>query len=151
MNLVDILNPDTIRVPLKAQEKRDAIVELTEVLQSAGLIPNAQALAEVVWEREQQRSTGIGEGLAIPHGRVDGLEHLVMAIGRPAEPIDFGAIDMKPVQLVVLLASPTERTADHIQALGRISRIMLDPSRRRRIYAAESADELFGLFRDAAQ
>jgi 16S rRNA (cytosine967-C5)-methyltransferase len=82
------------------------------------------ALKEAVWTREQTRTTGIGHGLAIPHGKCAGLSGLAMAIGKPAEPMDFEAIDGKPVRLIVLLASPPDRTSDHIQALARVSRLM---------------------------
>jgi mannitol/fructose-specific phosphotransferase system IIA component (Ntr-type) len=105
-------------------------------------------LKRVVWEREQQRSTGIGEGLAIPHGKANCSNALVMAIGRPEQPIEFDAIDRKPVRLVILLASPPARTSEHIQALGKISRLMANPTFRETVYRAQSADELFKLFTD---
>lgn len=147
MDIADILTLDSVKVPLDATTKREAIHELVGLLDAAGRIREPKRLKEVVWEREQQRSTGIGEGLAIPHGKCDCSDQLVMAVGRPAEPLDFGSIDMQPVRLVVLLASPPKRTADHIQALGKISRMMSDPGFRRATYATESAEELFDLVR----
>jgi mannitol/fructose-specific phosphotransferase system IIA component (Ntr-type) len=74
---------------------------------------------------------------------------LVLAIGKPAQPLEFGSIDKKPVQLVVLLVSPPDKKDEHIQALGRISKIMTSPEFRQRAYAAQNATELYGLFRDA--
>jgi mannitol/fructose-specific phosphotransferase system IIA component (Ntr-type) len=74
-----------------------------------------------------------------------------MAIGKPAQPLEFGSVDKKPVKLVILLASPPDRTADHIQALGRISRLMANAEFREKTYAAESADALYELFRNAEQ
>ncbi len=149
MKILDILDPRAIKVPLESAEKRAIIHELVGVLAAQGLVAEPDELERVVWEREQQRSTGIGEGLAIPHGKSATTDRLVMAIGKPAEPVDFQAADRKPVRLIVLLASPPQRTADHIQALGRISRLMSDAEFRSRTYRAASADELHQLLVDA--
>jgi fructose-specific phosphotransferase system IIA component len=149
MNILDILSPKAIKVPLMATDKKGAIDELIDTLAAGGLITQADALKKVVWEREQQRTTGIGEGLAIPHGKAPSSKNLVVAIGRPNEPIDFGAIDNKPVRLIVLLASPPDKTSDHIQALGKISRLMADPKFRIAAYTAPSADAMYQLFEKA--
>ncbi len=147
MNLAEIISPETVKVPLLATEKRDAIDELVDVLAAASLISDVQTTKEVVWEREQQRSTGIGEGLAIPHGKSNCFDRLLIALGRPASPIDFDSVDRKPVNLIVLLVSPPDKTADHIQALGKISRLMADPDFRESAYSATDAEELYELFR----
>lgn len=149
MNILDILSRKAIKVPLEAGDKKGAIDELVDLIAAEGLISQPEALRKVVWEREQQRTTGIGEGLAIPHGKSNSSKNLVVAMGRPALPIDFGAIDNKPVKLIVLLASPPDKTSDHIQALGKISRLMADPKFRAAAYAASTADELFDLFLNA--
>jgi len=151
MNILDVLNPQAVKVPLEARDKQSAIAELVDLLAEAGLVSNPAKLKSVVWEREQQRSTGIGEGLAIPHGKSDCSSRLVMALGRPAEPIDFNSVDKRPVKLVVLLASPPDKTADHIQALGKISRLMSNPEFREATYNVDSAEKLYELFRNAEQ
>jgi fructose-specific phosphotransferase system IIA component len=149
MNITDILSPKAVKVPLVSTEKKAVIDELVDVLDEAGLVEAPDTLKQVVWEREQQRSTGIGDGLAIPHGKSNCSKDLVMAIGRPAEPIDFEALDGRKVELVVLLASPPNRTADHIQALGKISRMMSDGKIREAAYCAQSAEALYQLFKEA--
>ena len=149
MNILDILSPKAIKVPLVATDKKGAIDELIDMLAAGGMINGADALKKVVWEREQQRTTGIGEGLAIPHGKSNSSKNLVIAIGRPAEAIDFGAIDNKPVRLIVLLVSPPDKTSDHIQALGKISRLMADPKFRIAAYTAPSAEAMYQLFEKA--
>jgi len=149
MNLLDIVSPRTIKVPLEATEKKAAIWELVDVLQSAGLVKDADALKAVVWEREQQRTTGIGEGLAIPHGKSTCSEGLLIAMGRPETGIDFDSVDKKPVQLIVLLVSPPDKTADHIQALGKISRLMANAETRECAYTAESAEALYAVFENS--
>jgi fructose-specific phosphotransferase system IIA component len=145
MNLLEILSRECIKAPLEATDKRGVIDELVEVLVATGRVDNAAALKEAVWTREQTRTTGIGHGLAIPHGKCPGMKALAMAIGKPAEPLDFEAIDSQPVNLVVLLASPPDRTSDHIQALARVSRLMTMEAFREKIYAAKSADEIWQL------
>ncbi|MHC5023249.1 MAG: PTS sugar transporter subunit IIA [Planctomycetota bacterium] len=149
MNILDALSLQTIKVPLVATDKKGVIEELVDVLGAAGLIEDTDTLKELVWEREQQRTTGIGEGLAIPHGKGNCTDKLVIAVGRPSEPIDFKSVDKKPVQLVVLLASPPDKTSEHIQALGKISRLMADPVLREKAFHAETADALYELFQNA--
>jgi nitrogen PTS system EIIA component len=147
MNLLDILTPECIKAPLVAAEKKGVIDELVDVLAAVRRVADAAALKEAVWTREQTRTTGIGHGLAIPHGKSSGMASLAMAIGKPAQPMDFQAIDGQPVRLVVLLASPPDRTSDHIQALARISRLMTMEDFRNRIYAASTAAEIYELLK----
>ena len=151
MNLLDILTPDAVIAPMAATEKRAAIDELVDALASAGKVSDPEALRNAVWSREQTRTTGIGHGLAIPHGKCAGLTGLAMAVGRPGEPMDFEAIDGKPVRLIVLLASPPDQTSDHIQALARISRLMNVESFRDQIYDAGSAEDIYDLIRQQEQ
>ena len=147
MNLLDILTLEFIKAPLASTDKRGVIDELVDVLASVRKVADAAALKEAVWTREQTRTTGIGHGLAIPHGKAAGMGALAMAIGKPASPMDFQAIDGQPVKLVVLLASPPDRTSDHIQALARISRLMTMDDFRNRIYSAQSPAEIYDLLR----
>ncbi len=149
MDITDILSPNAVKVPLVSTDKRAVIDELIDLLDSQGVIADPDTLKQVVWEREQQRSTGIGEGLAIPHGKSNCTMELVMAVGRPAAPIDFEAVDGKPVELVVLLASPPNKTSEHIQALGKISRLMSNTELREQVYAAASAEAMYALFEEA--
>ena len=149
MRITDILALNSVKVPLAATEKHAIIDELVDMLAANGQCADAEGVKRAVWERESQRSTGIGEGLAIPHGKCGGTQGLVIAIGKPAAPIEFGSIDKKPVQLVILLVSPPEKKDEHIQALGKISKIMTSPEFRQRAYAATDAGELHRLFREA--
>lgn len=147
MNLLDLISPECIKAPLSATDKKGVIDELVDTLAAVGKVADARTLKEAVWSREQARTTGIGHGLAIPHGKSDTVRELSMAIGRPAEPIDFASIDGRPVQLVVLLASPIDRTSEHIQALASISRLMTHEEFRERIYAATTPEELYEVIR----
>lgn len=145
MNLLDTLTPECIKAPLEATDKKGVIDELVDLLAHAGKVADPAALKDVVWAREQSRTTGIGHGLAIPHGKSESAAELAMAIGKPPEPIDFASIDQRPVRLVVLLASPPDRTSEHIQALARISKLMTMEDFRERIYNASDAQEIYDL------
>ncbi len=149
MNLIDLIQEPTIRVPLQSSDKQAAIGELVDVLADADCICDAETIKKVVWERELQRTTGIGEGLAIPHGRSAELQKMVMAMGIPPSPIDFASPDKRPVELVILLVSPTDNTSEHIQALGRLSRLMVDRTFREAAYNADNASTLFDMFQQA--
>lgn len=149
MNILEILRPECVKVPIVSVEKRGAIDELVDLLAHDPRITDTAALKAAVWERECQRSTGIGEGLAIPHGKCAAVKELAMAVGRPALPLSFDAIDKKPVRLLVLLVSPMDKISLHIQALGRVSRLLSDPALREAAYAAPDAATLFEIFRKA--
>jgi len=143
MRLSEILKPQNIKVPLDAKNKSEAISELVHLLAGNKELTNPKAVLDSVLDREATRTTGIGNGLAIPHGKCNGTDHLVMAIGRPATPIDFQAIDGRPVNLIWLLTSPPDKTGPHIHALARISRLMTIDKFRAAIAQAKSAQELF--------
>jgi len=143
MRLTDILKPQNIKLPLAAKTKNEAIGELVTLLAGNSEISDAKKVLDAVLEREATRTTGIGNGLAIPHGKCNGVDHLVMAIGRPATPIDFQAIDGRPVNLIWLLASPPDKTGPHIHALARISRLMTIDRFRQALASAQTPQELF--------
>lgn len=147
MRITDILQPDCVKVPLAATTKQAAIFELADVLGAAGLISSADDLKQAVWQRELTRTTGIGHGIAIPHGKVQGASRLVMAMGRASTPIEFDAIDRKPVELIFLLASPIDQTGPHIQALARISRLLTDEKFRDAMKSAADPQALYGLIK----
>lgn len=147
MNLMEILKPECVKAPLDAGDKRGAINELVDLLSACAKIADPAALKEAVWAREQTRTTGIGHGLAIPHGKCAGVGGLAMAIGKPPAPLDFQAIDGKPVRLIIMLASPPDRTADHIQALAKVSRLLMMEEFREMVYNAGSGAEIYDLLR----
>lgn len=143
MKLSEILHPSAIRIPVNATDKVGAIRELVDVLAEAGRIKDVEAIFHAVIEREQTRSTGIGKGLAVPHGKSAACTDLVMSLGRPATPIDFGSRDDRPVDVIVLLVSPLDQTGPHIQALARVSRLMLNEGFRKELAAAPNADAAY--------
>jgi PTS system nitrogen regulatory IIA component len=128
---------------LTANTKADVLAELINVLIASGLrIDRARAI-DVLQQREKLGSTGIGDGVAIPHGKVSDLQDLVVAFGRSRTGIAFDAIDGKPVHLFFLLLAPENSTGQHLKALAKISKMLKTPNFRKKLLDAKSKTELY--------
>ncbi len=147
MDLVDMLDRKWIKAKLQADNKNDAIKELIDLLAARGAIGDPEAALAAVLEREGVRSTGIGNGLALPHGKYSGTSKSVIAIGRCLDGLDFDSVDGAPVDLIVLMLSPIDLIAQHIQALARISRFLSFDVFRRDLRKATTAEEIFEVVR----
>jgi len=147
MNLTKILKPTCIKVPLEGDNKQAVITELVDLLNAPGLLLDRDVALEAVLTREKTRSTGIGSGIAIPHGKCNAAKELVMALGITAEPIDFASVDGKPVKIILLLISPADQTGPHIQALAQISRLMLDEQFKQNLENITSAEDAYELLK----
>jgi fructose-specific phosphotransferase system IIA component len=147
MLLTQILQPSCLIVPLEAPDKDSAITQLVQALDKAGVLQNCDGVLDAVKTREKTRSTGIGSGIAIPHGKCNYVKELVMAIGIVEKPIDFQSVDGQPVKIVLLLVSPADKTGPHIQALAHISRLMLDDRFKKQLENAESAEQAYELIK----
>ncbi len=147
MILTQILQPNSIKVPVESHDKKAVITELVDLVDanSNGLLLDRNAVLEAVLQREQARSTGIGSGIAIPHGKCTAVKELTMGLGIAKNPIDFESIDGKPVKIIILLLSPSDQTGPHIQALAKISRLMLDDKFKERLERVGSAEEAYRL------
>ena len=145
MILTQILRPNCVKVPVESKDKEAVITELVDLLDANGLLLDRDAALDAVLTRERTRSTGTGAGIAIPHGKCNGVKELVMAIGITHEPIEFESIDGKPVTILILLVSPADQTGPHIQALASISRLMLNAEFKQKLEQAASADEVYEL------
>jgi fructose-specific phosphotransferase system IIA component len=145
MRLIEILKPANIKIPLESKTKAEAIGELVQVLAASGDVTDQKKVLDAVLEREATRTTGIGNGLAIPHGKCQGTKDLVMAIGRAGTPIDFQAIDGRPVSIIWMLASPPDKTGPHIHALARISRLMTIDKFRAALLQAKTPQEAYDI------
>ena len=143
MKLTEIIPKNCIRVPLKATDKTAAITELVDLLNDSGQLLQRDDVLAAVLAREKVRSTGIGQGLAVPHGKSTGSRDLVMAVGKPAKAIDFDAIDARPCSFVMLLVSPVDKTGPHVKALANVSRMWLNEGFVRDVMAASTADDIF--------
>jgi fructose-specific phosphotransferase system IIA component len=145
MLLTQILQQKSVKVPLEGKDKDSVITELVELLDANGALLDKEVVLDAVFTRERTRSTGIGSGIAITHGKCKAVKELVMALGIANDGIDFASVDGKPVTIVILLVSPADKTGPHIQALARISRLMLDEQFRESLEKAKSSDDLYEL------
>lgn len=142
MKLREILSKDTIRIPLLSTDKDKLIEEMVDALYAAGKIQDRDKVLRAVLDRERVMSTGVGDGVAIPHGKADGVKSLVASFGVTRHDVEFGSIDDKPVRLVFLLVGPYDQTGPHLKALSHISRLMHRPEFRARLIKAKTPEEV---------
>lgn len=146
----DLLVLERVRVPLRAASKRAVLAELVDVLvDSLGLAAERDEVLRAVLERETVLSTGIGGGVALPHAKHNRLDGLAMAAGSSREPIDFEALDGRPVRLFFLLLGPDSAAGAHVRALSRVSRIVQDESLRGRLVAATDGEHFLRILGEA--
>src|SRR5574341_1591510 len=144
MHLGDFISPDSVISSLKAKTKKQLLQELSARAARLTGLPERD-IFDVLLQRERLGSTGLGQGIAIPHGKLHGLKRIVGIFARLAEPIDFDAADGEPVDIVFLLLAPEGAGADHLKALARISRLLRDRSTCEKLRGADKADALYAL------
>ena len=145
MNLKKPLTVETIRLDLKGATKEAILAEMVDLLVASGHIRDRDAVLKAVLEREKRMSTGMQNGIAIPHGKTDSVDCLVAALGIKHGGVDFGALDGQPSTIFVMTVSPDSRTGPHIQFLAEISRPLNDASVRARLLAATSREDVLKL------
>ncbi len=144
MEITDILGRGGVVLSLKARSKRQILEELADRAAGAtGL--QAREVFDVLCERERLGTTGVGAGVAVPHGKLAGLDRLYACFARLDDPVDFDAVDDEPVDLVFLLLAPDAETADHLKVLGRISRVLRDRATCDRLRSAPNEDMIHEL------
>ncbi|MGB0619814.1 MAG: PTS sugar transporter subunit IIA [Myxococcota bacterium] len=143
MKITDILVREGSILDLVATGKDDLLAELAGALAAAEPALERDSLLNVLREREALQSTGIGEGVAIPHGKIAGLDRLVATFARSTAGVDFESIDGQPTQLFFLLVVPEQSGGQHLKALARISRFFRDASFREKLLDAGNLDEIF--------
>jgi PTS system nitrogen regulatory IIA component len=144
MNIVDILVKDAVILDLGVRTKRDVLAEMAAALAKVEPRIEADRLLEVLLEREALQSTGIGEGVAIPHGKMPGLDRLVAAFARSNEGVDFESIDGQPTHHFFMLVVPEHSGGQYLKALARISRFFRNAAFRQRLADAESLEQVIG-------
>jgi nitrogen PTS system EIIA component len=145
MKIAEFLSPAAVVPQLSAKTKPGVLKELCESLARVNPTLNAPRLVDVLQEREKLGSTGIGEGVAIPHGKLSGLPQLIASFGVSHDGVHFDAIDGKPTHLFFALVAPENSAGIHLKALARISRLFKNPRFREAILKAASAQEIYGL------
>jgi PTS system nitrogen regulatory IIA component len=148
MKIADIL-PERLIIPaLHGRTKEEVLRELAGALAAAHPQIDAAHLVDVLWERERLGSTAIGDGIAIPHGKLPGVTAVLGAFGRHLDGVDFQSFDGNPSRLFFLLVAPEDSVGLHLKALARVSRLLKDPEFRARLLAAGDQAELYRTIRD---
>ncbi len=150
MEIIDLIAPESVVASLKASSKKQALQDLADKA-SAITGQHERAIFDVLMERERLGTTGVGNGIAIPHGKLPSLERLYGVFARLDEPVDFQAIDDQPVDLVFLLLAPESAGADHLKALARVSRLLRDKDTCEKLRGTDSADALFALLTESTE
>ena len=143
MKIADILSGDLIIPELTSKNKKEVLEELVSVIVKQNKLINKEELIEVLLEREQLGSTGIGDGIAIPHGKLKNIGALLASFGKSIDGVDFDSMDGKPTHLFFLLVAPENSAGIHLKALARISRLLKDSSFKQDLMEAKLKDDLF--------
>jgi nitrogen PTS system EIIA component len=144
MDLSDIIDARAVLANVKAPGKKQLLTELSQTIaRIVGIEP--RAAFETLLQREKLASTGIGQGIAIPHGKIAGIDRVHGLFARLAGPLDYDSIDGQPVDLVFLLLAPSDAGADHLKALARISRLLRDAATVAKLRGTETAEGLYAI------
>lgn len=144
MDILDLIAPEAVIAGLKASSKKQALQVLcAKAAALEGL--EERDVFSVIFERERLGTTGVGQGVAIPHGKLEGLDHIVGVFAQLAKPIDFDSVDGQPVDLIFLLLAPDHAGADHLKALARISRLLRDKAVCDKLRGSKDSDALYAL------
>jgi len=149
MELSELINSDSVVATLKVGSKKQALQELAQIAENVTGISSRDIFGTVL-QRERLGSTGVGQGIAIPHGKLDELDRLFAIFARLDTPISFDAMDDQPVDLIFMLLAPESAGADHLKALARISRTLRDPSVTQKLRDSASAAEIYSILTQPA-
>ncbi|MDX9860991.1 MAG: PTS IIA-like nitrogen regulatory protein PtsN [Rhodospirillales bacterium] len=149
MEISDLITTESVIPHLHATSKKQALQELAK--RAAGISGmHERAIFDVLLERERLGTTGVGNGIAIPHGKLPNLDRLYGLFAKMDKPIDFDAIDEQPVDLIFLLLAPEAAGADHLKALARVSRLLRDKSGCEKLRGTDSAEALYAILTESA-
>ncbi len=138
----DLLRDTLVIEDFSASDRNGVISEFAELLRSAGVIEDKDEIVRLLVDRETLGSTGVGDGVAIPHGKVPGLQEMIVSFGRSRKGVDFQSMDGKPAHLFFLLLVPPNNPGEHLKMLARISRILKNPALREQLRSAQDGREI---------
>lgn len=145
MNLAQYIQKDQVMPKLSARTKNEVLAELIDPLVNKHPSLARDNIFEVLLTRENLGTTGIGDGVAIPHGKIEGLDQVLIAVGRSIEGLDFATLDHKPAHIFFLVLAPEKSAGKHLKVLAYISRLLQDPSFKESFMGAENREELWDL------
>ena len=143
MKITDILEENSIIEELTSRDKKGVLEELVSILVDHGRLKDTEKSVQVLLERERLGSTGIGDGIAIPHGKLRQINSIICSFGRTRTGIDFQSIDEKPTYLFFLLLAPEDSASEHLQALARLSRLLKDDQLRKQLLKAKTKQDIY--------
>ncbi len=148
MALVDLISEEVVKVPLSSTDKPGVLRELLQILKDAGMVDDYDRVLEAIYKREELGSTGLEEGIAVPHAKTDAVKSLTIAIGISPQGIDFHSLDGKPSQLFFLMLALPNQSGPHIEALAEIAKLSKSRAFCNALINAKSAKEVVALFRE---
>jgi PTS system nitrogen regulatory IIA component len=151
VKITDFLTAQGVIPQLAARDKSAVLQEMAQKLAAQRESLNTDQVLQVLWERERISTTAIGEGVAIPHGKLAGIERVLGVFARSAEGVDFAALDGEPTHLFFVLLAPENAAADHLKALARISRLLKDATFRSRLMDGRTREEIFTIIAEEDQ
>lgn len=149
MTLADIIDARAVLPAVKAQNKKQVLQELSQAIASLVAV-DQRVVYETLHRREKLGSTGLGQGIAIPHGRLPNINRVYGLFARLASPVDFESVDGQPVDLVFVLLAPDHAGADHLTALARISRLLREPATLAKLRGTDTAEGLYAILTEPA-
>ncbi len=148
MKIIDILNKEFVITNLDGIDKNSVLKELSAFLEEKGVVKNKDTLLTALTEREKLGSTGIGENVAIPHAKLEEIDHIITLFGRSEKGVEFESLDKKPVHFVCLVIAPSNSTGQHLKALARISRLLKNPVLREAVLSATEMGKIYSILVD---
>jgi mannitol/fructose-specific phosphotransferase system IIA component (Ntr-type) len=151
MNLLDVISPRCIKVPLESRTKKEVIAELVDLMVSVKKLPHRDAIYEALIEREEVGSTGIGHGVALPHAKCAEVKEICVSCGISPEGIDFDALDREPVHIFFMILAPRSAPGQHLKIMSILTRFLSREAAREEIIKAGNADDVYSVLCDLNQ
>ena len=145
MKISELLHPEAINAEIKAKGKSEALAEMVDAMMKIQNGLDREEVIKILLEREKLGSTGIGDGVAIPHGKLKGLKELFISFGRSKSGVEYDSMDGKPVNLFFLLMAPEESVGVHLKTLARISKLLKNSTVRQRLCGASGSQEIYDI------
>ena len=151
MKISELLDPNLIKLDIESQDKRDTLKEMVGLMEGCSQIEDLKLFLDDVYAREKLGSTGIGEGIALPHARSKGVKNLIISFGRSLHGVDFDALDANPAHLIFLIGTPKEDVGNYLKTLAQLSRLLKKEYLRKKLLLAESKEDILNIFKEVEE
>ncbi|MDP8253442.1 MAG: PTS sugar transporter subunit IIA [Candidatus Kaelpia aquatica] len=151
MKISELLDSNFIKLDVESKDKREAIKEIVDLMQGCSQIEDLDSFLGDIYAREKLGSTGIGEGIALPHARSKGVKRLTISFGRSLSGVDFDALDANPAHLIFLIGTPFDDVGNYLKTLAQLSRLLKKEYFRKKLLLAESKEEVLSIFKETEE